>query len=66
MWDYSPRIATLPAPCPPGLPAPESKKRPKQSRNSPQSLKIDCFETPETVSRLFRTLFGPGGAGRLL
>ena len=44
-----------------GLPAPGSKKCPKQSRNSLQSLKIDCFETPETVSRLFRTLSGPWG-----
>ena len=44
-----------------GLPAPGSKKCPKQSRNSLQSLKIDCFETPETVLRLFRTLFGPQG-----
>ena len=43
------------------LPALGSKKCPKQSRNSLRSLKIDCFETPETVSRLFRTLFGPRG-----
>ena len=57
----------------PGPPGPESrkslqrvskessgpKKCPKQSRNSLRSLKIDCFETPETASRLFRTLFGP-------
>ena len=43
------------------LPGPGSKKCPKQSRNSLRSLEIDCFETPETVSRLFRTLFGPRG-----
>ena len=42
-----------------GLPAPESKKCPKQSRNSLRSLKTVYFESPETVSRLFRTLFGP-------
>ena len=30
-----------------------SKKCPKQSRNSLRSLKIDCFETPETVSDTF-------------
>ena len=40
-------------------PALGSKKFPKQSRNSLRSLKIDCFETPETVLRLFRTLLGP-------
>ena len=40
---------------------PGSKKCPKQSRNSLRRLKIDCFETPETVSRLFRTLFGLQG-----
>ena len=45
----------------PGLPAPGSKKCPKQSRNSLRSLKTVYFETPETVSRLFRTLFGPRG-----
>ena len=33
----------------------------ERSRNSLRSLKIDCFETPETVSRLFRTLFGAPG-----
>ena len=44
-----------------GLPAPGSKKCPKQSQNSLRSLKIDCFETPETVLRLFRTLFAPRG-----
>ena len=44
-----------------GLPAPWSKKCPKESRNSLQSLKIDCFETLETVLTLFRTLFGPRG-----
>ena len=33
----------------------------KESKNSLRSLKIDCFETPETVSRLFRALFGPRG-----
>ena len=41
-----------------GLPALGSKKCPKQSRNSLRSLKINCFETPETVSKLFRTLLG--------
>ena len=41
-----------------GLPAPGSKKCPKQSR---KSLKKDCFETPETLPRLSRTLFGPRG-----
>ena len=59
------RVATPAAPYrslpgPPGIPkeSPKSKKRPKQSRNSLRSLKIDCFETPdsETVFRLFRTL----------
>ena len=44
-----------------GLPAPGSKKCPKQSRNSLRSLKTVYFETPETVSRLFRTLCGPWG-----
>ena len=44
-----------------GLPAPGSKKCPKQSRNSLRSLKTVYFETPKTVSRLFRTLFGPRG-----
>ena len=46
--------------------APGSKKCLKQSRNSLEtvskqsrnSLKIDCFETPETISRLFRDCFG--------
>ena len=38
-----------------------SKKCPKQSQNSLRSLKTVYFETPETVSRLFRTLFGPRG-----
>ena len=70
------RVATPPAPYRslPGPPGPESrkslkrgrkapgsKKCPKQSQTSLRSLKIDCFETPETVSRLFRTLFGPWG-----
>ena len=41
--------------------SPGAGKCPKQSQNSLRSLKIDCFETPETVSRLFRTLFGPRG-----
>ena len=45
------------------LPAPGSKKCPKQSRNSLRSLKTVYFETPETVSRLFRTLFGPSAPG---
>ena len=45
----------------PGPSSPRSKKCPKQSRLSLRSLKIDCFETPETQSRLFRTLFGPRG-----
>ena len=44
-----------------GLSAPGSKKCPKQSWKSLQSLKKDCFETPETLPRLFRTLFGPRG-----
>ena len=44
-----------------GLPAPGSKKCPKQSRNSLRSLKTVYFETPETASRLFRTVFGPRG-----
>ena len=44
-----------------GLPAPGSKKCPKQSRNSLRSLKTVYFETPETVSRLFRTVFRPRG-----
>ena len=43
-----------------GLPAPKSKKCPKQSRNSLRSLKTVYLETPETVSRLFRTLFANG------
>ena len=43
------------------LPAPGSKKCPKQSKNSLRSLETVYFETPETVSRLFRTLFGPRG-----
>ena len=63
-----------------GLPAPGSKKCPQQSQNSLRSLKTFYFETPETVLRLFRTLFvcpgrlfrdsfgtpGPEGPGRLL
>ena len=44
-----------------GLPAPGSKKCPKQSRNSLRRLKTVYFESPETVSRLFRTLFGLRG-----
>ena len=44
-----------------GLPAPGSKKCPRQSKNSPRSLETVYFETPETVFRLFRTLFGPWG-----
>ena len=44
-----------------GLLAPGSKKCPRQSRKSLRSLKKDCFETPETLLRLFRTLFGPWG-----
>ena len=42
------------------LPALLSKKCLKQSRNSLRSLKTVNFETSETVSRLFRTLFGAG------
>ena len=45
----------------PGPSGPGSKKCPKQSRSSLRSLNIDYFETPETVLRLFRTLFGPRG-----
>ena len=44
-----------------GLPALGSKKCPKQSQKSLHRLKIDCFETPETLLRLFRTLFEPQG-----
>ena len=44
-----------------GLPAPGSKKCLKQSRKSLWSVKKDCFETPETLRRLFQTLFGPRG-----
>ena len=40
-----------------------SKKCPKQSQNSLRRLETVYFETPETVLRLFRTLFGPR-AGR--
>ena len=40
---------------------PGVQKCPKQSRKSLWSLKKDCFETPETLPRLFRTLFGPWG-----
>ena len=79
-------IATPPAPYrsllgPPGTPASHrslqrvsqasgSRKCPKQSRNSLLSLKIDCFETPETVSRLVldpraQTLSGDSCEGRL-
>ena len=47
----------------PGPSGPGSKKCPKQSRNSLRSLKTVYFQTPETVSRLFRTLLDPG-AGR--
>ena len=35
-----------------------SKKCPKQSQESLRSLKTDCFETPETLLRLFGTVFG--------
>ena len=49
-----------PGPSGPGIPK-ESQKSPKQPRNSLRSLKTVYFETPETVSRLFRTLFGPRG-----
>ena len=45
----------------PGLSALGSKKCPKQSRNTLRSLKIDHFDTLETVSSVFRTLFGPWG-----
>ena len=47
-------------------PAAPPKKCPIQSRNGLRSLKVDCFETAETVSRLFRSLIwtpraeGPG------
>ena len=44
-----------------GPPAPESKKCPKQSRNSLRSLKIDCFWDsggPEGPGRLFGDSFG--------
>ena len=44
-----------------GLPARWSKKCPNHSRNSLRSLKTVSFETLETVSRLFWTLFGPRG-----
>ena len=40
--------------------APGSKKCSKQSQNSLRSLKTLFFETPETVLRLFWTLFRPG------
>ena len=43
----------------PGPSGPGSKKCPKQSKNSLRSLETVYFETPETVSRLFRTLLGP-------
>ena len=43
------------------LPAQRSKKCPKQSQISLRSLKKLYFETPETVFRLFRTLFRPRG-----
>ena len=70
-----PKLQESPGPRGPGIPkesqkslsgpsALGSRKCPKQSRNSLRSLKIDCFKTPEIVSRLFRTLFGLG-AGRL-
>ena len=45
---------SLPGPSGPGL-----KKCPTPSRKSLRSLKKDWFETPETLLRLFRTLFGP-------
>ena len=41
-----------------GRPATGSKKCPKQSRKSLQSLRKSCFETPETFLRLFWTLYG--------
>ena len=47
---------SLPGPSGPGVP-----KCPKQSQNSLRSLKTVYCETPETVSRLFRTLFGRRG-----
>ena len=39
---------------------PGSKKCLKQSRKSLWSVKKDCFETPETLPRLFQTLLDPG------
>ena len=44
-----------------GLPAPGSKKCPKQSRKSLRSPKTVFFETLETLPRLFRKLFRPPG-----
>ena len=41
----------------PGLPAPRSKKCPKQSRKSLRSLKTVFFETPETLPRLSQVIF---------
>ena len=45
----------------PGPSGPGVQKVSKQSRKSLRSLKKDCFETPETLPRLFRTLLGPRG-----
>ena len=45
----------------PGPSAPGSKKCPKQSQKSLRSLKTVYFESPEILSRLFRTLLGPWG-----
>ena len=45
----------------PGAFQPRCPKRPKQSWKSLRSLKTDCFATPETLFRLFRTRFGPRG-----
>ena len=62
-----------PGPCGPGIPKESSKSLPGPSgpgvqkvsetvsKQSRKSLKIDCFETLETVSRLFRTFFGSRG-----